>query len=119
MDQPIFQEPVILNVTQFNVEPPNEQFEHFETGYLCGGFVSIFSDGSILTVDDSGEDTEKLHISDLLWLKRNINNYDPSHDLEIAFETESKEINVCFRSQEAKAKCQEILASLLEDTEKV
>ena len=117
MDQPLFHEPIIMHVTNFDVEPP-DPFEPCEIGYLCGGFISIFSDGSIMTVDDSGEDTEKLHISDLLWLKTNINNYDPSHSLEISFVTDSKEVNVSFRTKKAKAKCQRVLVSLFEALEK-
>ena len=118
MSQPLFCESVILHVTNFDVNPPDGQFEHIEIGYLCGGFVSVFSDGSIVTVDDSGKDTEKLNISDLLWLKTNINSYDQFHSLEISFVTDSKEIEIQFRTQEAKEKCQEILAALLENSEK-
>ena len=112
MDQPLFHEPVILRVTNFDVEPP-DPFEPCEIGYLCGGFISIFSDGSVVTVDDSGKDMEKLHLFDLLWLKTNIDNYDPLHSLELSFVTDNKEVNVGFRNPEAKEKCQEVLASIL------
>ena len=117
MDQPIFHEPVILHVTHFDVEPPDEPHKSVEIGYLCGGFISIFSDGTIITVDDSGEDTEKLHISELFWLKTTINNFDPYPSFGMSFVTESKEVIVSFRTPEAKAKCREVLVGLLEAME--
>ena len=106
---PVFNEYGIINVTNFDTTPENP-----ELGYLCGGIVSVFSDGriQILDANEVGEQLESLHVHDLVRMSTNVNSYDPEHMMEIVLMTQEKSIRITFDDAETKYQFAETLESL-------
>ena len=106
---PEFQGFGIIDVTNFTVTRADESM-----GYLCGGTVSVFSDGKIQIVDayDEGTVLDSLHVHDLFRMNSNINNYDPSYSNDVSLLTEDKSIRITFNDVETKKRFVEVLKNL-------
>lgn len=109
LSTPIFHEYGIIDVTNFDAIP-----ENLELGYLCGGIVSVFSDGriQILDANEDREELEYLHVSDFFRMNTNINSYDPDHIAEIALVGQEKSIRVTFNDAETKCRFVDIIEKL-------
>lgn len=105
----IFQEYGIIDVTRFDATPENP-----EVGYLCGGIVTVFSDGRIIIHDanEGGEQLEGFRVCDLIRINSNINSFDPDHMTEIALMTRDKSIRISFTDIEVKQRVVEALENL-------
>ncbi len=104
--KPIFKEYGAIDVTNFDATPENPKM-----GYLCGGIVSVFSDGRII-IHDANEDgvvLEDFHLCDLMHINTNINNYDPDHLTEIALMIPGKSIRITFEDVKTKDRFAETL----------
>ena len=106
----LFQEYGIIDVTNFDATPENP-----DLGYLCGGIVSVFSDGRIQIIDanEGGEELESLHVYDLIRMNANINRYDPERKTEIALMTQEKSIRITFNDTKTKYRFAETLENLI------
>ena len=105
----IFHEYGIIDVTRFDATPENP-----ELGYLCGGIVSLFSNGriQILDANEGGEELESLHVYDLVCMNTNINSFNPEHLSEIALMMKEKSIRITFNDAETKYQFAETLEKL-------
>ncbi len=104
----VFREDVIIDVTNFDAKNADDSL-----GYMCGGAISIFSDGLIL-INTVSEELEKLHISEICYI-----NFDPEHIMEISIVTHSKKIRIMFKDTEMKSKCWETFSRLYKFKQKL
>ena len=104
-----FQEYGVIDVLNFNASPENP-----DLGYLCGGIVTVFSDGriKIYNADKDGELLEDFHVRDLIRVSSNINNFDPEQLTKAALTTRVKQIRIAFKDTEEKYRLAETLGNL-------
>ena len=86
---PLYRDNVILDVTVFDARPSDP------IGYLCGAEIMLFDDGTVIFCNGK-EEVDRFHVSDLVRVNANINNYDPDHDTEIAIITPEKSFRIIF-----------------------
>ena len=105
----VFQEYGIIDVTNFDATPENP-----ELGYLCGGIVTVLSDGEIVShnANEGGELLEDFLASDLISVNSNINDFDPECMTEISLMTQDKNIRISFGDTEKKQSFVETLKNL-------
>ena len=97
----LFQGRGLVDVTNFGATSPKEPL-----GYMCGGIVSVFSDGriEIRSDDEHGKALEAFCVSDVLQTNSNIGNFDPAFITAVSLMTEEMKIRITFRDAEEKSK---------------
>ena len=106
----VFKEYGIIDVTRFDATPENP-----EVGYVCGGFVTVLSDGRIL-IHDANEGRkllEDFRVSDLIRVNTHVNDDDSEYEKETALLKMDKSIRITFTEIEEKERFIEALENLI------